>query len=90
MKQEKKLLFIPLGGCSEIGMNMYLYGYGVPGAENFILVDVGVAFPDMNTSPGVDLIMPDISAKKIINILSENNSKFSGILIDINKEIIKW
>lgn len=36
------------------------------------------------------LIMPDISAKKIINILSENNSKFSGILIDINKEIIKW
>ena len=36
------------------------------------------------------LIMPDISAKKNINILSENNSKFSGILIDINKEIIKW
>ena len=36
------------------------------------------------------LIMPDISAKKIINILSENNSQFSVLLIDTNKAIIKW
>jgi len=36
------------------------------------------------------LIAPDISAQKIINILAENDSKFSGLLIDINKDIIKW
>lgn len=42
-------------------MNAYVYGYGPQGNERFILVDLGVTFPDMDTSPGVDLIMPDIS-----------------------------
>ncbi len=42
-------------------MNMYLYGYGPANDEKFILVDVGVAFPDMESSPGVDLIMADPS-----------------------------
>lgn len=42
-------------------MNAYVYGYGLPGKERLILVDLGVAFPDMDGSPGVDLIMADIS-----------------------------
>jgi ribonuclease J len=42
-------------------MNCYVYGYGKPGKERLIVVDLGVAFPDMETSPGVDLIMADIS-----------------------------
>lgn len=42
-------------------MNAYVYGYGAPGAERLILVDLGVAFPDMDSTPGVDLIMPDMS-----------------------------
>ena len=42
-------------------MNAYVYGYGMPGKERLILVDLGVAFPDMDGSPGVDLIMADIS-----------------------------
>ena len=75
MKTKQRLIYLPLGGANEIGMNMYLYGYGVPGAENFILVDVGVAFPDMNTSPGVDLIMPDIS------FIEENKDRLLGIFI---------
>ncbi len=54
-----KLIYLPLGGAGEIGMNMYLYGYGPKGRERYILVDVGVTFPDMETSPGVDLIMAD-------------------------------
>ncbi len=57
----ERLIYLPLGGAGEIGMNAYVYGYGKPGQERLILVDLGVAFPDMDTSPGVDLIFADIS-----------------------------
>ncbi len=59
MSSQNKLIFLPLGGAGEIGMNMYLYGYGPEGKERFILVDLGVTFPTMETTPGVDLIMAD-------------------------------
>ncbi|MEM9638292.1 MAG: ribonuclease J, partial [Pseudomonadota bacterium] len=57
----ERLIYLALGGAGEIGMNCYVYGYGRPGKERLIVVDLGVAFPDMETSPGVDLILPDIS-----------------------------
>ena len=57
----ERLIYLPLGGAGEIGMNAYVYGYGPKGKERLILVDLGVAFPDMDSSPGVDLIMADIS-----------------------------
>ena len=57
----ERLIYLPLGGAGEIGMNAYIYGYGPKGRERLILVDLGVAFPDMDSSPGVDLILPDIS-----------------------------
>ncbi len=56
----ERLIYLPLGGAGEIGMNAYVYGYGKPGKERLIVVDIGVAFPDMDTSPGVDLIIADI------------------------------
>ncbi len=56
-----RLIYLPLGGAGEIGMNSYVFGYGPPGKERLILVDLGVTFPDMDGSPGVDLILPDIS-----------------------------
>lgn len=56
-----RLIYLPLGGAGEIGMNCYVYGYGPEDEERLILVDLGVAFPDMDTTPGIDLIMPDIS-----------------------------
>ncbi|MBL4807557.1 MAG: ribonuclease J [Rhodobacteraceae bacterium] len=59
MSKNDRLIYLPLGGAGEIGMNMYLYGYGPKDNEKFILVDVGVSFPDMESSPGVDLIMAD-------------------------------
>ncbi len=59
MARPDRLIYLPLGGAGEIGMNMYLYGYGPEGAERFILVDMGVSFPTMETTPGVDLIMAD-------------------------------
>ncbi len=60
-KAGERLIYLPLGGAGEIGMNAYVYGYGPKGKERLILVDLGVAFPDMDSSPGVDLILPDIS-----------------------------
>jgi len=59
MTKKNRLIYLPLGGAGEIGMNMYLYGYGPKDAERYILVDVGVTFPDMDSTPGVDLIMAD-------------------------------
>ncbi len=56
MKDE--LLFCPLGGSGEIGMNMNLFAYGKPENQKWIIVDVGVTFAD-DTVPGVDIIYPD-------------------------------
>jgi ribonuclease J len=55
-----ELVFVPLGGLGEIGMNLALYGFGRKGRIKWLMVDCGVAFagPDL---PGIDLIVPDIS-----------------------------
>ena len=70
-----RLIYLPLGGAGEIGMNAYVYGYGPPGDERLILVDLGVAFPDMDGTPGVDLIFPDIQW------LEERSSRLEAIFI---------
>lgn len=54
------LVFIPLGGVGEIGMNLALYGYGAGKDRRYIVVDCGVTFPGPDL-PGVDLVLPDIS-----------------------------
>lgn len=53
-----ELVFLPLGGCEEIGMNLNAYGYGPPDARRWIIVDIGVTFGSLET-PGVDLICAD-------------------------------
>jgi len=60
-KAAERLIYLPLGGAGEIGMNAYVYGYGLPGKEKLIVVDLGVTFTDMDATPGVDLILPDIA-----------------------------
>jgi ribonuclease J len=55
---KEELIFCPLGGSGEIGMNMNLYAYGKEDNQKWIIVDMGVTFAD-DTIPGVDLIMPD-------------------------------
>ncbi|WP_066704064.1 ribonuclease J [Celeribacter ethanolicus] len=57
----ERLLYLPLGGAGEIGMNCYVYGYGPEGDERYIVVDLGVTFPSMDGTPGVDLIFADIA-----------------------------
>ncbi|MCJ8322535.1 MAG: ribonuclease J [Rhizobiales bacterium] len=54
----KEFLYVPLGGVGEIGMNMYLYGFGSGKNRKWIMVDCGIAFAD-DTQPGIESIMPD-------------------------------
>ncbi|MGB0577257.1 MAG: ribonuclease J [Alphaproteobacteria bacterium] len=54
MNKSEELVFLPLGGCGEIGMNMGLYGYD----RSWLLVDCGVTFGD-DLTPGVDVMVPD-------------------------------
>ncbi len=53
------LYYLPLGGTDEIGMNMYLYGYGPERAQRWIMVDCGIGFPDEAQAPGVETMTPD-------------------------------
>ncbi len=57
-KDGEELIFVPLGGAGEIGMNLNLYGYGTEAHRQWIMVDLGVMFGDDDT-PGIDIIMPD-------------------------------
>ncbi len=54
-KHKNNLLFIPLGGSGEIGMNVNLYHLN----GKFIMIDLGLGFA--NNIPGVNMIAPDLS-----------------------------
>ncbi len=71
----ERLIYLPLGGAGEIGMNAYVYGYGQPGRERLILVDLGVTFGDMDSAPGIDLIMADLGW------LEDNRDRLDAIFI---------
>ena len=58
MKNNNELIFCPLGGSGEIGMNMNLYGYGEKNNHQWIIIDIGVGFVD-DSVPGIDLMVPD-------------------------------
>ena len=57
-RSDDELVFLPLGGSNEIGMNFNLYGFGPPHARKWIVVDLGITFGDQIT-PGVEVILPD-------------------------------
>ena len=69
-----ELVFVPLGGVGEIGMNFALYGYGPANNREWIIIDVGVTFPDA-AHPGVDLILPDT------RFIEDKLAKLRGIVI---------
>ncbi len=68
------LVFVPLGGVGEIGMNLALYGLGQGKRRTWIAVDMGVSFANENL-PGVDAILPDIG------FLLANRKRLAGIVI---------
>ncbi len=49
-----------LGGIGEIGMNCYLYGLGPADDRQWLMVDLGITFPEGENDPGVDVILPDL------------------------------
>ena len=65
---------MPLGGVGEIGMNLYLYGYGREGARDWLIVDMGVTFGS-EYEPGVDVILPDI------RFIEEERHNIAGLLL---------
>lgn len=64
------LLFLPVGGSEEIGMNANLYHYD----DKWILVDFGISFPD-ETDLGIDVLLPDYEFIKSLG------DKFLGIIL---------
>ncbi len=65
-----ELLFLPLGGAGEIGMNLNLYGH----AGKWLMIDLGVTFGDDST-PGIDVIMPDIG------FIAERRADLAGLVL---------
>jgi ribonuclease J len=72
MTPQDELVFLPLGGSGEIGMNFNAYGYGPENDRQWIIVDCGVLFGREGNTPGVDLLMPDIRylAERRANVLA--------------------
>lgn len=70
-----ELVFLPLGGVGEIGMNLALYGYGPEDDRRWLMVDCGITFASEFDEPGVDLIFPDI------RFVEEERRNLDGIVI---------
>ncbi len=70
-----QLVFAPLGGVGEIGMNLSLYGLGDGRKRSWLIVDVGVSFAQEEHLPGIDLIFPDVS------YIEEERRDLAGIVL---------
>src|ERR1700688_5142356 len=84
-----ELVFAPLGGIGEIGMNLSIYGVGDGQRRQWLIVDCGVSFAAEEQLPGVDLILPDIrflveERKNILGlVLTHGHEDHMGALIDL-------
>ena len=70
-----ELVFLALGGLGEIGMNCYLYGTGPASRREWLMVDIGITFPEGEFDPGVDVILPDI------RFIEDEQVNLAGIVI---------
>lgn len=74
MSVTDELVFAPLGGVGEIGMNLALYGFGPRKARTWLIVDFGMSFAG-DEAPGVDLVLPDI------RFLEAEKKNIAGLVI---------
>jgi ribonuclease J len=72
--KDNELVLLPLGGAGEIGMNLYLYGYGPAHDRQWLAVDVGVTFPH-EAEPGMELVFPDVG------FIEEERQSLVGIVL---------
>jgi len=84
-----ELVFAPLGGIGEIGMNLSIYGFGDERRRQWLIVDCGVSFAAEEHLPGVDLILPDIrylieQRRNILGlVITHGHEDHIGALIDL-------
>lgn len=89
MAKPDELVFAPLGGVGEIGMNLSIYGLGNRQQRSWLAVDLGVSFGDEEHLPGIDLIMPNISflekeRKNLMGlVLTHAHEDHFGAIIDL-------
>ncbi|HZB63431.1 MAG TPA: ribonuclease J [Microvirga sp.] len=72
---QDELVFLPLGGLGEIGMNAALYGFGPEAERQWILVDCGMGFGGEEQLPGIDVVYPDL------RFIEEERHNLLGIFI---------
>lgn len=72
--EANELVFLPLGGAGEIGMNLNLYGYGPPGRRQWLVVDLGITFAS-GEPPGVTVLTPDPA------FLEDRRDDIAGLLL---------
>lgn len=83
-----ELVFVALGGLGEIGMNVYLYGFGPETHRQWLMVDLGITFPG-ESEPGVDVVLPDLkflydNPKSLIGIvLTHAHEDHIGAVVDL-------
>lgn len=79
-KKDLEILYSPIGGAGQIGMNLYLYGYRrANGDIHWIMVDCGIGFAD-EYYPGIDILIPNI------DFLNEKKNKLIGIILTHSHE----
>jgi ribonuclease J len=84
----RELVFAPLGGVGEIGMNLSVYGLGDGGKRTWLAIDLGVSFAG-DDLPGIDLIMPDVAflveqRRNLVGlVLTHAHEDHFGAIIDL-------
>ena len=71
----EELVFLALGGIGEIGMNCYLYGLGPEEARQWVMIDLGITFPEGENDPGIDVILPDL------RFIEEERANLAGLVL---------
>ena len=85
----QELVFAPLGGVGEIGMNLSIYGIGDERHRSWLAIDLGVSFASEEHLPGIDLILPDIrylveERKNLVGlVLTHAHEDHYGALIEL-------
>jgi ribonuclease J len=89
MARPDELMFAPLGGVGEIGMNLSIYGLGNRQQRSWLAIDLGVSFGNEEHLPGIDVMMPDIrflvkERKNLMGlVLTHAHEDHFGAIIDL-------